>query len=98
MVKPLLKGDKRAEEMEALEKKAKEMEENFLREEKLRKEMETQNAKLVTEKNDYFQQLQSEKDNLGETEERAAKLLSQKTDLERQVSVSRAFSFFSLSR
>lgn len=63
------------------------MEENFQKEEKARKEVEEQNAKLLAEKQDLFGQLQLEKDSLANSDERGSKLLAQKTDLERQVGV-----------
>lgn len=67
------------------------IEEAFAKEEKLRKELEEKGAKILQEKNDLFQQLQQERDNVGDSEQRASKLLSQKTDLEKQISVSQVF-------
>lgn len=73
------------EEFEALEQKCKELEEKFNREEKLRKDTETELAKLRAEKQEVFLQLEQERDNNAESEERAAKLLAQKSDFEKQV-------------
>jgi len=84
-VKPLLKSAKADEEAEALAAKMKDLEENYKKEESLRKDLEAQLAKLVQEKNELFLQLQAEKGNLSTSEERATKLNSQKNDLEKQV-------------
>uniref|UniRef100_A0A9J2Q4T1 Myosin motor domain-containing protein n=1 Tax=Ascaris lumbricoides TaxID=6252 RepID=A0A9J2Q4T1_ASCLU len=84
-VKPLIQGSKKDEEFEALEQKCKELEEKFNREEKLRKDTETELAKLRAEKQEVFLQLEQERDNNAESEERAAKLLAQKSDFEKQL-------------
>uniref|UniRef100_A0A914RSP2 Myosin tail domain-containing protein n=1 Tax=Parascaris equorum TaxID=6256 RepID=A0A914RSP2_PAREQ len=84
-VKPLIQGSKKDEEFEALEQKCKELEEKFSREEKLRKDTETELAKLRAEKQEVFLQLEQERDNNAESEERAAKLLAQKSDFEKQL-------------
>ncbi len=84
-VKPLIKGSKQNEEYELLEKKCKDMEENYQREERLRKDLETANANMQKEKQALFQQLEQERDALSESEERAAKLLALKSDVEKQV-------------
>lgn len=64
------------------------LEAGLAKEEGCRKDLETQLAKLLAEKNELFIQLQNEKGNLGSTEEKLQKLNSQKNDLEKQVSVS----------
>uniref|UniRef100_A0A914UJZ5 Myosin heavy chain n=1 Tax=Plectus sambesii TaxID=2011161 RepID=A0A914UJZ5_9BILA len=84
-VKPLIQGSKKNEEFEEMEKRCKEMEDNYSKEEKRRKELEAANAKLIQEKQDLFMQLEQERDSSAEGEERSAKLLAQKTDLEKQV-------------
>uniref|UniRef100_A0A0R3RFG9 Myosin head n=1 Tax=Elaeophora elaphi TaxID=1147741 RepID=A0A0R3RFG9_9BILA len=83
-VKPLIQKSKKDEEFEALQKQIKELEENFSREEELRKEREEEVTKLITEKQQLFLQLRQEKDISAEGEERVAKLLAQKTDVEKQ--------------
>ncbi|VBB30087.1 unnamed protein product [Acanthocheilonema viteae] len=83
-IKPLIKGNKKDEETEALQKRIKELEENFNREEKLRKEKESEVAKLMIEKQQLFLQVQQEKDISAKGEERVAKYLAQKTDVEKQ--------------
>lgn len=80
------------EEFEALQKRVKELEENFNREEKLRKDRESELAKLMAEKKELFLQLEQEKDMNAEGEERVAKLSAQKIDAEKQATV-----FFSFS-
>ena len=63
----------------------KELEENFGKEEKTRKDVEALNAKLTAEKQQIALELEREREALAESEERSAKILAQKTDLERQV-------------
>ncbi|CAI4223566.1 unnamed protein product [Auanema sp. JU1783] len=84
-VKPLIKGNKKDEEMEALEKKFKELEENHGKEVSKRKDIEAENQRLIAEKQAMLLQLEQEKDSNTEGEERSAKLMSQKADLERQL-------------
>ncbi|KAI1720615.1 myosin head (motor domain) domain-containing protein [Ditylenchus destructor] len=83
-VKPLLKTGKEQEELDALQKRIQELEEALKKEEGNRKELETQHAKLVEEKNALFLSLEKEKAALNESEERANKLQSVKNDLDRQ--------------
>lgn len=64
----------------------------YEREEKLRKELEALNSKLLAEKTQLLQSLEGEKGSLSSIQERAAKLAAQKSDLESQLSVS--FLFF----
>lgn len=87
-VKPLLKTGKEQEELDALQKRIQELEEALKKEEGNRKELETQHAKLVEEKNALFLSLEKEKAALNESEERANKLQSVKNDLDRQCNVS----------
>ncbi|MDK0628403.1 hypothetical protein P5F04_16245, partial [Clostridium perfringens] len=68
-----------------LEEKAAKAQEAFEKEEKLRKELEVLNAKLLEEKTALLSNLEGEKGSLSETQERAAKLQAQKTDLENQL-------------
>lgn len=58
------------------------------REEKLRKELEALNSKLLAEKTALLQNLEGEKGSLSSIQERAAKLAAQKSDLDSQLSVS----------
>ena len=73
-VKPLLSVARQEDEMKKLEEEFKALKEALEKEEKLRKEMEDNNAKLVREKNDLFQQLESERAGASEAEERATRL------------------------
>ncbi|KIH63296.1 myosin head, partial [Ancylostoma duodenale] len=83
-VKPLIKGNKKDEEMEALAKKLKELEESHQNEERKRKDLEAENARLQAEKQEILIQLEQERDGNAEIEERSAKLLAQKADIEKQ--------------
>jgi myosin heavy chain 6/7 len=93
-VKPLLNVARVEDELKALEEKLKKEHEQLEKEEKLRKELEAQNVKLLQEKNDLFLQLESERTSSGDVEERLMKVLSQKNDLESQLSV--RFEFYSI--
>lgn len=86
-VKPLLKTGKEQEELENLSSKIKELEELLKKEEGNRKELETQVANLVEEKNQIFLNLEKEKNALAESDERANKLQSLKNDLDKQLNV-----------
>ncbi|CAJ0961850.1 unnamed protein product, partial [Mesorhabditis belari] len=83
-VKPLIKGNKKDEEFEALEKRCKELEDNYSKEERSRKDLESEVARLHSEKQALAMQLEQEKDSSAEGEERSAKLLAQKADLEKR--------------
>jgi len=85
-VKPLLKTGKEKEEIEALEARIRELEEQLAKETQNRQQLETEVAKLVEEKNKLFLDLEKEKAVAAENEERANKLQAQKNDLDRQVS------------
>ncbi|CAF1505779.1 unnamed protein product, partial [Adineta steineri] len=84
-VKPLLSVARQEEEMKKLEDEYKALKEAFEKEEKRRKEIEENNAKLVREKNDMYLQLEAERTNTSGAEERLARLITQKADLEQQV-------------
>ncbi|CAL1296899.1 unnamed protein product [Larinioides sclopetarius] len=84
-VKPLLTMAKVEDEMKELEDKLKKALESLEKEEKLRKDLEHQNVKLLQEKNDIFLQLESERTGAGDVEERLAKTISIKNDLEGQL-------------
>ncbi|XP_022235922.1 myosin heavy chain, striated muscle-like, partial [Limulus polyphemus] len=86
-VKPLLSIARVEDELRALEEKLKAANEALEKEEKLRKELETQNVKVLQEKNDLFMQLEAERSSSGDVEERLTKALTQKGDLESQVQV-----------
>lgn len=78
--------------LQKLEDRAEKAEENWAREEKLRKELEALNTKLLDEKTNLLKNLEGEKGSLQSITERAAKLQAQKSDLESQLAVS-VFSF-----
>lgn len=71
-----------------LEEEVDKMTAAYEREEKLRKELEALNSKLLSEKTQLLQSLEGEKGSLSSIQERAAKLAAQKSDLESQLSVS----------
>lgn len=80
--------NKKTEILQKLEEKAAKAQENFEREEKLRKELEVLNSKLLQEKTDLLSSLEGEKGSLSEFQERSAKLQAQKNDLDSQLRVS----------
>ncbi|XP_077289717.1 myosin heavy chain isoform X15 [Arctopsyche grandis] len=84
-VKPLLNVTRVEDEIAKLEEKAAKAQENFEREEKLRKELEVLNSKLLQEKTDLLSSLEGEKGSLSEFQERSAKLQAQKNDLDSQL-------------
>lgn len=80
--------NKKVEYLQKLEEKAAKAQENFEREEKLRKELEVLNSKLLQEKTDLLSSLEGEKGSLSEFQEKTAKLQAQKNDLDSQLRVS----------
>lgn len=90
---PLVNGGKLEGEMplQALEEKARKAQEAFEKEEKLRKELEEMNSKLLNEKNNLLRSLEGEKGSLSEYQEKALKLAAQKADLESQLQVRLSF-------
>lgn len=86
---PLVNGGKLEGEMtlQALEEKARKAQEAFEKEEKLRKELEDANSKLLNEKNNLLRQLEGEKGSLSDYQEKSLKLSAQKADLESQLQV-----------
>ena len=84
-VKPLLSVARQEDELKAKEEEFNKMKEEKEKDEKLRKELEDTNLKLLTEKTELYTQLQAERDNNGNSEERIQKLVLQKADLEGQV-------------
>lgn len=87
-VKPLLSIARVEDELRILEDKLKAEHDALVKEEKIRKELETNNVKLLQEKNDIFLQLEAERAGFGDLEERLNKALSQKADLACQLTVS----------
>ncbi|VDM73728.1 unnamed protein product [Strongylus vulgaris] len=97
MVKPLLKAGKEHEEMEKLSEKIKSLEEAVAKGDENRKQLESQVLKglrlqallkvagLVEEKNQLFLNLEKEKANLQDAEERNQKLAALKADLDKQL-------------
>lgn len=86
-VKPMLSMARVEDEMKELEEKLKKTTEDLEKEQKLRKDLETQNVKLLQEKNDLFLTLESERGGSGDLEERLQRCITQKGDLENQLSV-----------
>lgn len=75
------------DEMKELEDKLKKTTEDLEKEQKLRKDLEGQNVKLLQERNDMFMQLESERGGSGDLEERLQRTIVQKGDLEHQLQV-----------
>lgn len=75
------------DEMKALEDKLKKTSDDLEKEQKLRKDLEGQNVKLLTEKNALFLTLESERGGSGDLEERLQRTVAQKGDLEHQLQV-----------
>lgn len=90
------KASETSTDFQAMEEKARKFEEAFIREEKMRIELEELNTKLLTEKTDLLKNLDGEKGQLSEYQEKALKLGAQKADLESQLSVSTTLFYFSL--
>lgn len=84
-------GLTKEEILQKLEEKAAKAQEAFEREEKAKKELEALYAKLLAEKTELLNSLESEKGSLGDIQERANKLAAQKSDMESQLSVSTFF-------
>lgn len=74
--------------LQKLEEKAKKAEDALAAEEKVRKELEVLNAKLLAEKTALLDSLAGEKGSLQEFQEKTAKLNAQKNDLDNQLRVS----------
>lgn len=81
-------------QLQKLEEKAKKAEEALAAEEKVRKELEGLNAKLLAEKTALLESLSGEKGALQEYQEKTAKLTAQKNDLDNQLRVSKKKSIF----
>ncbi|KAK0159007.1 hypothetical protein PV328_009939 [Microctonus aethiopoides] len=84
-VKPLLNATRIEDELAELQEKARAAQEAFEREEKMRKELEILNSKLLAEKTDLLRQVEGEKGSLQEYQEKSIKLAAQKMDLESQL-------------
>jgi len=85
--------EQRIELKQKLEERAVKAEEKLASEEKMRKELEEKNLKMIQEKNDLASKLEQEKDAMGDYGERLTKVNSQKADLESQLTV-RRINFF----
>ena len=72
-----------------LEEKAAKAQEALEKEEKLRKDLEALNSKLLAEKTALLDSLSGEKGALQDYQEKSAKLTAQKNDLDNQLRVSR---------
>lgn len=86
-VKPLLNVTRVEDEIKALEDKAAKAQESFEKEEKLRKELEVNLAKMSKEREELLNRLQAESGTVAEFHEKQNKLSAQKADLESQLSV-----------
>lgn len=86
-VKPLLNVTRVEDEIKALEEKAAKAQESFEKEEKLRKELEVNLAKLNKEKDELLNRLQAESGTVADFHEKQNKLMAQKADLEAQLAV-----------
>ncbi|XP_058126015.1 myosin heavy chain, muscle isoform X1 [Anopheles ziemanni] len=84
-VKPLLNVSRVEDQIAKLEEKATKAQEAFEKEEKMRKELEALNSKLLAEKTALLDSLSGEKGALQEYQEKSAKLTAQKNDLENQL-------------
>uniref|UniRef100_A0A336MJ45 CSON000536 protein n=1 Tax=Culicoides sonorensis TaxID=179676 RepID=A0A336MJ45_CULSO len=84
-VKPLLNVSRVEDQIAKLEEKASKAQEAFEKEEKMRKELEALNSKLLAEKTALLDSLSGEKGALQEYQEKSAKLTAQKNDLENQL-------------
>ncbi|VDD74731.1 unnamed protein product [Mesocestoides corti] len=84
-VKPMLNIARQEEEMKKAAEELAKLKEEFEKLEKLKKELEEQNVTLLQQKNDIFLQLQTEQDNLADSEEKVSKLILQKADMEQQI-------------
>ena len=91
-VKPMLSMARVEDEMKELEEKAKKTAEELEKEQKLRKELEAQNLKLLQEKNELFNQLEQERGGSGDLEEKLQRIIAQKADLDSQLQVRSSFS------
>lgn len=81
--------------LQKLEEKARKAEEAFAAEEKLRKELEELNSKLLAEKTALLDSLSGEKGALSDYQEKCNKLAAQKADLDNQLRVSIFFFIYS---
>lgn len=81
-----------------LEEEVDKMTAAYEREEKLRKELEVLNSKLLAEKTQLLQSLEGEKGSVSSIQERAAKLAAQKSDLDSQLAVSTGDPFRTFKR
>jgi myosin heavy chain 6/7 len=74
--------------LQKLEEKASKAQDAFEKEEKMRKELEALNSKLLAEKTALLDSLSGEKGALQDYQEKAAKLTAQKNDIDNQLRVS----------
>ena len=86
-VKPLLNVTRIEDEIKALEDKAAKAQESFEKEEKMRKELEVNLAKMTKEKEELLSRLQAESGTVADFHEKQNKLQAQKADLESQLAV-----------
>lgn len=87
-------GELTVDSFQKLEEKAKKAEEALAAEEKVRKDLEVLNSKLLAEKTALLESLSGEKNVLQEFQEKTAKLNAQKNDLDNQLRVRFFFYIF----
>ncbi|VDM30271.1 unnamed protein product [Toxocara canis] len=86
-VRPMLREGKLAEEMEKITERLKELEETLNREGKLKAELQSNTAKMESEKNEMFAQLEQIRAKLAEMEERVQKETEYKSEVDRKLEV-----------
>ncbi|KAG7271839.1 hypothetical protein CRUP_023749 [Coryphaenoides rupestris] len=84
-IKPLLRSAEAEKEMQNMKEELARLKEEFLRSESRRKELEEKMVVMVQEKNDLFLQIQAERENLCDAEERCEGLIKSKIHLEAKV-------------
>ncbi|KAK0410838.1 hypothetical protein QR680_005352 [Steinernema hermaphroditum] len=84
-VKPLIKGSKKDEEFEALEKKCKELEDAISQSGRQLSETQAELQKAQAERQQLQLQVEQERELIAEGDERSAKLLAQKSEAEKQL-------------
>ncbi|CAL8284044.1 unnamed protein product [Boreogadus saida] len=84
-LKPLLRSAEAEKEMQSVKEELSRLREEYLRSEARRKELEQKMGIMAQEKNDLFLQIQAERDNLCDAEERCEGLIKSKIHLEAKV-------------
>ncbi|TKS91380.1 Myosin-3 Muscle embryonic myosin heavy chain [Collichthys lucidus] len=84
-IKPLLRSAEAEKEMQTMKEEFARLREEFAKSEARRKELEEKMVMLVQEKNDLYLQIQAERENLCDAEERCEGLITSKIHLEAKV-------------